>query len=114
MHVCIYVYIYIFKARAPIPPGLNYERCTVGGRRFIGEHTFDELEKCYIKHDKPTKNKRNVLLGGWRRFVVSSFLLATTSSKFENKWDQHRHTWDQSGPGVGGRGYSKIKENMRM
>ena len=57
------------------------------------------------------KHKRKTLLEGWRRFVVSSFVvrqLLAKSNKIGTKTD---HKCDQSGPG-GRKGYPKINEKI--
>ena len=46
------------------------------------EHTFDELEKLlYETWQANKKRKRKVLLEGWRRFVVSSFVVRQLLAK---------------------------------
>ena len=59
------------------------------------------------------KHKRNVLLEGWRRFVVSSFVVRQLLANSNKNGTEIYHKWDQSGPGVGGKRYAKINENMK-
>ena len=59
------------------------------------------------------KRKRKVLLEGWRRFVVSSFVVRQLLAKSNKNGTQIDHKWDQSGPG-GGKGQPKINKNIKI
>ena len=55
------------------------------------------------------KRKRKVLLEGWRRFVVSSFVVRQLLAKSNKHGTNIDHKWDQSGPS----GEQRVLENQR-
>ena len=55
------------------------------------------------------KRKRKSLLEGWRRFVVSSFVVRQLLAESNKNGTQIEYKWNQSGPGGGGATENQLK-----